>query len=126
MNQHELNPEPHDFADDELAAMEQELRRALRPVDPPAGFAGRVIARSQRQKPARIAMFPVPHPNRWAGAALAAMLLVGAGGEQFHQLQQRRKAEQAQKQFETAMEVTDRALEHAREQLQHAGLARGN
>jgi hypothetical protein len=40
-------------------------------------------------------------------------------------MEQRRKAEDAQRQFETALQVTDRALEHARQQLQRAGVSFG-
>lgn len=129
MNPHENQPEP---MTDDFAALEHELRNALRPVDPPAGFADRVIARARAEAPAqppraRILTFPSIGRRVWVPSAVAAMLLVGVAGEQAHQrLEQRRKAEEAQKQFETALRVTDHALEHAREQLQRAGIALGD
>jgi hypothetical protein len=71
-------------------------------------------------------MFPKLRSRIWIPSAVAAMLLVGIAGERAHQqMEQRRKAEEAQKQFETALQVTDRALEHARQQLQRAGISFG-
>jgi len=132
VNPHEPfdNTNPHEQIED-FAALEHEICNALRPVDPPAGFADRVIARARAEaapqpKRARILMFPTMRSRVWIGSAVAAMLLVGVAGEQAHErMEQRRKAEEAQKQFEMALQVTDRALEHARQQLQHAGISLG-
>ena len=133
MNPHEPfnNPNPPEQMTEDFADLERQLRQALRPVDPPAGFADRVIARTRtdaaaQPKRARILMFPALRSRVWIGSAVAAMLLVGVAGEQAHQrMEQRRKAEEAQKQFETALKVTDRALDHARQQLQRAGIPFG-
>ena len=133
MNPHEpfTNPNPPEQSMDEFADLERELRQALRPVNPPAGFADRVMARThtsavEQPKRARILMFPKLRSRIWIPSAVAAMLLVGVAGERAHeQMEQRRKAEEAQKQFETALQVTDRALEHARQQLQRAGISFG-
>jgi hypothetical protein len=132
VNPHEPfnNPNPPEEMSEDFTSLERELRQALRPVDPPAGFADRVIARSRGpehaaapQKRARILMFPAIRSRVWIGSAVAAMLLVGVAGEQAHQrMEQRRKAEEAQRQFETALQVTDRALEHARQQIERAGV----
>ena len=133
MNPHEPshNPNPPEESMEEFAGLERELRQALRPVDPPAGFADRVIARAHDEaaaqpKRARILMFPQLRSRIWVPSAIAAMLLVGVVGEQAHErMEQRRKAEEAQRQFETALQVTDRALEHTRQQLQRAGISFG-
>lgn len=133
MNPHEPfhNPTPPEESMDNLADLERQLRQVLRPVDPPAGFADRVIARARtdaapQAKRARILMFPKLRSRVWIGSAVAAMLLVGVAGEQAREhMEQRRKAEEAQKQFETALQVTDRALEHTRLQLQRAGISFG-
>jgi hypothetical protein len=134
VNPHEPfhNPNPPEQSMDEFADLERELYQALRPVDPPAGFADRVIARAhaaatpQTKSVARILMFPKLRSRIWIPSAIAAMLLVGVAGERAHeQMEQRRKAEEAQKQFDTALQVTDRALEHARQQLQRAGIPLG-
>ncbi|HEX3569681.1 MAG TPA: hypothetical protein VHU44_02545 [Acidobacteriaceae bacterium] len=133
MNPHEPfnNPNPPEEMSDDFTSLERELRQALRPVDPPAGFADRVIARTRtdsaaQPKRARILMFPVLRSRVWIGSAVAALLLVGVVGEQAHRMEQRRKAEEAQKQFETALQVTDRALEHTRQQLERAGIPFGD
>jgi hypothetical protein len=125
MNPNAPGEQPEQFAD-----LERELRKALRPVDPAAGFADRVLARSREPiaapNQARVLMFPAVRSRVWIGGAIAAMLLVGVAGEQAHErVEQRRKAEEAQKQFETALQITDRALDHAREQLQRAGVPFG-
>jgi predicted nucleic acid-binding protein len=133
VNPHEpfTNPNPPEDSMEEFADLERQLRHALRPVDAPVGFADRVIARAQagatpEPKRARILMFPKLRSRIWIPSAVAAMLLVGVAGERAHeQMEQRRKAEEAQKQFETALQVTDRALEHARQQLQRAGISFG-
>jgi hypothetical protein len=116
---------------EDFTLLEGQLRNALRPVDPPAGFADRVIAHTHveaasQPRRARILMFPTMRSRVWIGSAVAAMLLVGVAGEQAHErMEQRRKAAEAQKQFETALQVTDRALEHARQQLLRAGVSFG-
>ena len=116
MNQHE---EP-------MSEFEQELTQAMRAVDPPEGFADRVMARVEA--PARGKVLTMPHmPRMWASGAVAAALLVGAlVGEQTHLRHERERAEQAQRQFDTAMRITDQTLEHVREQLQQAGVTVGN
>jgi hypothetical protein len=134
VNPHEPfnNPNPPEEMSEDFTSLESELRHALRPVDPPAGFADRVIARARadaaaQPKRARILMFPALRSRVWIGSAVAAMLLVGVAGEQAHvRMEQRRKAEEAQKQFETALQVTDRALEHTRQQLERAGIPFGD
>ena len=95
---------------------EDELGQALQRVEAPLGFAGRVMARVPR------ARMPAGNVRRWPVAltwSLAAALLagVGLGAEVRHQRQQRA----AEQQFNTAMRVTDRALEQTREQLSRAG-----
>lgn len=133
MNPHEPSHNPNDPGPmtEDFAPLEYELRNALRPVDPPAGFADRVIARARAEapvapKPARILAFPSLRSRVWIPSAIAAMLLVVVAGEQVQQhMEQRRKAEEAQKQFETALQVTDDALDHARQQLERAGIPFG-
>lgn len=133
MNPHEPfhNSNPPEPMTEDFTLLEHDLRQALRPVAPPAGFADRVIARARSEvaaqpKRARILMFPTTRSRVWIGSAIAAMLLVGVAGEQAHErMEQRRKAAEAQKQFETALQVTDRALDHARHQLQRAGIPFG-
>jgi hypothetical protein len=131
---HNPNP-PRESSDDttaEFQALEHELRNALRPVDPPAGFADRVLARARQSdsqaaaqaepagKAARapVLTFTSRRSRVWIGSAIAAMLLAGVAVEGTHRMEQRRRTEEAQRQFETAMQVTNRTLDHVRDQLQ--------
>jgi hypothetical protein len=107
-----------DSSAEDFGALERDLRQALRPVDAPSGFAERVLARSRESSRARVYAFPARRV--WIGGAIAAMLLAGVAGRQ---VQQHRKANEAQRQFELALQVTDRTLQHARLQLQRAGVS---
>lgn len=102
----------------EMAALEARLRQELARVEAPAGFAERVMARAAWE-PVRMR-----RPS-WVMFAVAAAVLVCAviGGVR---VQQEQRRERANAEFATAMQVTDRAMdraeEHAREQMQRAGL----
>lgn len=107
---------------------EQQLTHAMRAVDPPEGFAERVLARAQaaEQPRARVLAMPRRRPL-WASGAIAAALLVGVFiGEQTHLRHQREQAELARQQFEAGMRITDEALDHTREQLAQAGVRFGD
>ena len=105
---------------------EQNLTQALRPVDAPAGFADRVIARSKAPAPAKVIRMPL-RTRAWASGAIAAALVAGVFvGQQSHMRHQRVEAERAQQQFEAGMRITDQTLDHVRQQLQEAGVATGD
>jgi len=59
----------------------------------------------------------------WAGGAVAALLVAGVfvTGEHVHRVHEQQA--QATQQFEQAMQITDRALEHAREKMRKAGVS---
>ena len=105
---------------------ERELTRAMRGVDPPQGFADRVMARAHAAVPVRAKVLWMPRRVRqWTGGALAATLLAGVFfGEEARLRHQREEA--AQRQFELAMRITDRTLEHVQQQLSDAGVRFGN
>jgi len=115
---------------------DEELMRGLRRVDAPEGFAARVMERSAvvpthddktvMNGPPRVAkVLAFPKPRAWMGSAMAAVLVLGCFvAERVHV--ERQKAELAQQQFETAVRVTDHALDQTREQLARAGLRLGN
>jgi hypothetical protein len=107
-----------------LAELEQQLTQALRPVEPPEGFAERVMARAEKPMPVPARVLVMTHRARlWAGGAIAATLLVGVfTAEQIHERQRREQAELAQRQFEVALRITGEALEQTRRQLQDAGV----
>ena len=87
---------------------ENQLKNALRPVEPPEGFADRVIARIERA-PARPR---VAHLPRWVAAIAASVLL---GVIVLHQWQMNRKAQglEARRQLIEALRVTGEKLDIA-------------
>lgn len=84
---------------------EDQLRRALRPVDPPAGFVERTLALArepQRNRPPRrVLQFPS------YAMALAASLALVVFGLQYREFQQGR---QAKEQLMTALHITGSQL----------------
>ena len=109
---------------EKLTEFEQQLTQAMRRVDPPEGFAERVLARAKTQQVSPTNLLVMPARVRvWAGGAIAAVLAIGAFvGQQVHVRQERHKAEVAQQQFETALRITDETLDQVRLQLQEAGV----
>ncbi len=111
---------------------EEQLARQLRRVDAPEGFALRVLDRvsddAVRKTPLRARVFTMPawsfKPRVWVGGAIAAALvLVCFAAQQVHVRQQQA---QAQQQFDTAMRVTDHALDQTRAHLERAGFKLGD
>jgi len=114
---------------------ERALTQAMRQVDPPETLvkflmkAAEVEAESRsprRERKHKWAWF-VPQARRqsfgWMSGALAAVMVVGVFGvEQVHVRHEREQAAVATQQFETAMRVTDHALDQTRAQLQRAGI----
>lgn len=120
--------EEREHAGEPLSKFEQELTCAMRQVAPPDGFAERVMARVQESDPVsgRVLMMKL-RPQVWIRGTIAAALLVGIFfAEEAHIRHQREEAELAQKQFEVAMRITDRTLQHARQQLWDAGIRLGD
>jgi hypothetical protein len=114
---------------------ERALTRAMARVNPPETLtkfllkAAEVEAQSQRprREPRHKWAWRLPQARfqsfGWMSGALAAVLLVGVFGvEQVHVRHEREQAAQATQQFETAMRVTDHALDQTRAQLQRAGI----
>lgn len=100
---------------------ENQLRRALRPVDAPEGFAERLMQRlPEREKPVVVAL-PVNPPRRaprFAGpVALAASLLVAVFlGQQFAHYQHDRELAEglaAKQELLQALHVTSQKLDLA-------------
>jgi hypothetical protein len=108
------------------------LKRALRPVNPPERLTKVLMAaadaEAERRSPRkergqRWAWFVPQRTFGWMGAGLAAVMVVGVFGvEQVHVRHEREQAALATQQFETAMRVTDHALDQTRNQLQRAGI----
>jgi hypothetical protein len=103
--------------------LEQRLRRALRPGEPPAGFTDRVMAslrRAREQQRSRESHSPPLLPRlRWrpawlpaAAAAALAVVLIGAGIWNQQRAQELR-ARQARQQVLEALTISSRALNTA-------------
>jgi type VI protein secretion system component VasK len=115
----------------ELSDFEKQLAKAMRRVDAPPNVAKFLALATEvhaerelprRERKHRWAFF-LPMPPSWAAGALAAVLVLGVfAGEQVHERRQQARAEQ---QFETAMRVTDHALDQTRAQLERVGLNLG-
>lgn len=116
----------------ELMLLERDLRAALQPVDLPAGFADRVIAAAESARAkARTGTKVLPFGRRvhaslqmWrlaAGGAIAATVLAGTFVmDEIHQRHERERVQMTEQQLEKAVQVSNRALDEARAQLQRA------
>lgn len=99
---------------------EDELRRSLARVEPPEGFADRVLARVDRPPAAKRRSFLEilgwhPFPRfAYAGAALAAVMTLGVVR---YEHQQREKALAARDQLKLALRIAGGKLEYAKERV---------
>ncbi len=85
--------------------LEQQLRRAFAPEDPPAGFAARVLARTE--SPRRTAA------PRWAALAAALVVLAVGGGYSYRV----RKGEAAKREVLMAFRIASTKLNHIQTQV---------
>jgi len=86
-----------------MTNFEDELKAALRRKEPPLGFANRVMRRIERPRPA--------FRLRWAAWAVAAGLILSAGGLRYHSYQvERAQGERAKRQLLLALEITSEKL----------------
>ncbi len=111
--------------------VEHKLRRALRPVSPPEGFAERVMrALPERRPPASVVPLSIvrntPRPGPWrrfsTPAALAASLVLAVFGGR-HVAEQHMEAEEraglaASRELMQALRVTSQKLDLAYEAVQ--------
>jgi hypothetical protein len=106
---------------------EDELKGALQRVDPPAGFAERVLARAARvddEKPGRSRrwsrLFGLGAPGtgglRWA-AACALCIVLATSGVFYERDMQRRRGEEAKEQLMLALRITGSKLQIAEQSL---------
>jgi len=103
---------------------ELELTRAMRRVEPTAGFADAVMRRaaSDARPPARVLSMPTRWRTLqvWAAGAVAATLLVSVGVERVHH---HRERAEATRQFEVATQIEQQALNRTREKLSRSGIS---
>ena len=113
----------------ELDDFEARLKRDLRRVDAPEGFADRVMQRVPAAKQGRLLSFPIVGTKARHWMAVAAVLLVafvlGFGVHHVEQVEQQRveqaKARKAAEQFALAMQVTGRTLFVVQQRIDSAG-----
>lgn len=98
--------------------LEQELKKALRRVDPPAGFAERVLARAAKEKEK-----DAPKRVRWPWfgtmglrwAVTCALCVVVAASAMVYQHEREEKGEQAKQELMLALRITSSKLQIATE-----------
>ena len=100
-----------------MSRFDDELRESLRRVDPPEGFAERVLARvaEERARPSFLERirraFSMP-PMRWA--AVGALSLAILAGVQYQRSAERRaRGEQAKQQVLLALRITAEQIQTA-------------
>ena len=110
-----------------MTELENELRRLLRPVDAPAGFADRVMrSLPEHAKPAAITVLPTPRrswmqqfgmPTALAASLLAAMLLGQFTAEQ-RELRAEQRGLEASRELKQALRLTSDKLDIAYQAVQ--------
>jgi hypothetical protein len=123
------------MSEEKLDEFQVQLTQAMRRVDARAETVAKFLAIAVevhdertvpwRQRKNRWAFF-LPAQQAWAMGTVAAVLVVGVliGGYEVReqrQVEAQQRAE-AQREFETATQITDRALEHTRQLLERAGV----
>jgi hypothetical protein len=98
--------------------LEQELKKALRRVEPPAGFAERVLARAAKEKaePARVRVrWPWFGMMGMRWAVTCALCVVIAGSAMVYQHERNEKGERAKQELMLALRITSSKLQIATE-----------
>ena len=93
---------------------EKDLRNALERTPPPEGFADRVMKRVARE--GKVVSMPARTPfwrSRWATAAIAATLVLSAGGLEYRRRQEAAQGERAKQQVMLALEIASSKLAFA-------------
>lgn len=101
--------------------LEEELKKALRRVEPPEGLAGRVLARAANESQSH-----TTQPRAWFGwlgassmrwaAACALCVVLATSGLLYHR-EQTRKGEEAKEQLMLALRITGNKLQMATESV---------
>jgi len=103
------------------------LAKALKRLDAPEGFAASVMERAVAPAKLKGKLLMMPRMQAWMSGAIAAALVMGALiTARVHVVRQQEQAAVTERQFETAMRVTNRALDQTQMQLQRVGLKLGD
>ncbi|HTY64337.1 MAG TPA: hypothetical protein VMG30_18955 [Acidobacteriota bacterium] len=98
--------------------LENELRNAMRREEPPEGFAGRVLARTQETKQGAWTGIFASRSLRWALAGAMCLALAVAGIEHKRAQDERARGEAAKQQLMLALRITADKLQIAQEKVQ--------
>jgi hypothetical protein len=118
-----MNKQKEQRPQNEPNEFERRLTAALRSVDPSDGFTGRVMSQVaiDTRIPGRSGpRFAWPWRSAFAMATVALLVLAASIAYGLHARRQRAQVAQIQSQFETAIAVTSRTLDHAQIQLDRA------
>jgi len=107
---------------------EQQLRAGLRPGEPPAGFADRLMQRLAEEEAApQPKVIAMPKPRWWQPSAqkwaiAATLLAVASGGAVVERQMEQRRAEraageQAREQVMFALQITSEQLQHVNQKI---------
>jgi head-tail adaptor len=108
-----------------MKPLDDELRNLLRPKEPPAGFAERVMARLETTPPRtifaqRVSAFFGRPMLRWAVVATMVCVVAVAGIARYqHQRQMRARAERASQEAILALRITNEEIGAALERAQY-------
>lgn len=102
---------------------EEQVRRSLRRLEAPKGFAARVLERAAVSEKclSRRRRFRLGLVRGWIGVA-AVLVLVALAANQVRVRRERARVAEIQAQFDTAMRVTNGALTQTRVELERMGL----
>jgi len=89
---------------------DNELRKALRHREPPAGFAERTLTRIGRRDERTPPATSGGRRRAWTGFAIAASIAVAVGGVQFRAYQKEAQAKKAAQELTLAMRITSDTL----------------
>jgi hypothetical protein len=95
--------------------LDNELARALRRQQPPAGFTGRVMERIEREEASR------RRPAWWRAAAASVALAAILGGYATHKETDRRRGERAKEQVLAAMRIAGEKVHYAQQEARSIG-----
>lgn len=94
--------------------LEIDLKRALRPKQPDAGFAGRVLARIEQPEPRK-------RPVWWRAAAASVTLATLLGGYTTYRVVEHKRGERAKEQLLTAMHIASEKVNYAQSEVRGIG-----
>lgn len=97
--------------------LEHDLKRAMQRESPPAGFAGRVMQRIEREQRQQA---PRPRPMWWRAAAASVILAAALGGYRIHEVR-RQEGERAKEQVLRAMSIASEKVRYAQQQVREIG-----